>query len=195
MRTNDRPTGARRRIATVIALALSLALTATAAGAAPRAFRDPDPRGIRTPDDAHYTLSLSSDQLGFVWTGSERIAFTNVAAKPLTHIYLRLWDNAVSGCTKPLAIRVTHMTGGSAAHGRGRLHLAPRHAPRTAGPRPEDARFVRPGHHRPGHQLAVRPHRFDGAPRQRHPCAGDPRLAGLAPGAVHVERRIVLFAA
>jgi hypothetical protein len=57
---------------------------------------------------------LTSDKLGFVWTGSEQIVFTNVDPLALTQIYLRLWDNAVTGCSRPLAIHVTHLKGGSA---------------------------------------------------------------------------------
>ena len=116
MRTNEPSARAGRWIAAVVAMSVvAIAATAASASASPtRPQGSPDPRGIRTPDDARYTLSLTSDPQGFVWTGTERIAFTNTDPTALTRVYLRLWDNAVSGCAKPLAIRVTHLKGGSA---------------------------------------------------------------------------------
>ena len=137
------------------------------------------------------TRSLTSDQWGLVWDclAADRVHERRPeAAHPHLPSALGQRRRAVRSRWR---IRVTHLTGGSAHTVAG--DCTPRSASRSPsrwGPRPEDGTF-RFGHRAitvPGHQLAVRRHRFDGAPRQRHPRAGDPRLVGLAPGAVHVER-------
>ncbi|MFC6593757.1 M1 family aminopeptidase [Kitasatospora paranensis] len=68
----------------------------------------------RTPAAPAYTVSLSSDSTGAVWTGHESATFTNASASPLNEVYLRLWDNAHGSCpTTP--ITVTNVTGGTAS--------------------------------------------------------------------------------
>lgn len=67
----------------------------------------------RTPATPAYTISLTSNATGGVWTGHESITFSNPSAVPLTEVYLRLWDNAHGTCTT-LPIKVTNVTGGTA---------------------------------------------------------------------------------
>jgi hypothetical protein len=69
---------------------------------------------VRTPDRISYTLDLTSDAEGFTWTGTESVTFTNVAAGSLSRVWIRLWDNGFEGCTDPLAIQVTNVSGGTA---------------------------------------------------------------------------------
>jgi hypothetical protein len=88
----------------------SVALPARVGGTQPGGV---DPRGVRTPAHPSYVLDLTSDSDGFVWTGSERVTFKNVDPDPLKKVWLRLWDNGLSGCDKPLPIRVSHLKGGT----------------------------------------------------------------------------------
>ncbi|MGW3209950.1 M1 family aminopeptidase [Streptomyces sp. NPDC001135] len=67
----------------------------------------------RTPAAPSYTVSLSSDTSGTVWTGHESATFTNASATALNEVYLRLWDNYHGTCDA-MPIRVTGVTGGSA---------------------------------------------------------------------------------
>ena len=115
MRDRERTTGTRRAGSVItVAVVAAMMLTTLGAGAASATGGEPHPRGIRTPDAATYVVSLTSDADGFVWKGTQRISFTNVDPTPLKAIYLRLWDNAILGCSDPLAIQVTRVRGGTA---------------------------------------------------------------------------------
>jgi len=70
---------------------------------------------VRTPDRLTYTISLSSDATGATWTGTERVAFTNVSATPLTEVYLRLWDNFHGSCPANQPVRISNLVGGTAS--------------------------------------------------------------------------------
>ncbi|MGW5062999.1 M1 family aminopeptidase [Streptomyces sp. NPDC004096] len=67
----------------------------------------------RTPAAPSYTVSLSSDSSGTVWTGHESATFTNASSAALTEVYLRLWDNYHGTCSAP-PITVRNVTGGTA---------------------------------------------------------------------------------
>jgi hypothetical protein len=67
---------------------------------------------VRNPADPSYHVRLHTGPKGVVWTGHERIVFTNADIAPLDTIWLRLWSNGVQGCT-PLAIDVSDVTGGT----------------------------------------------------------------------------------
>ncbi|SMF40929.1 M1 family metallopeptidase [Streptomyces sp. Amel2xC10] len=73
----------------------------------------PPADGTRTPIAPSYTVSLSSDTTGTVWTGHQSATFTNASATPLGEVYLRLWDNYHGTCSAP-PIRITDVTGGTA---------------------------------------------------------------------------------
>ncbi|MCX4742158.1 M1 family aminopeptidase [Streptomyces antibioticus] len=73
----------------------------------------PPADGTRTPIAPSYTVSLSSDTTGTVWTGHQSATFTNASATPLAEVYLRLWDNYHGACSAP-PITVTGVTGGTA---------------------------------------------------------------------------------
>ncbi|MFH7597409.1 M1 family aminopeptidase [Streptomyces racemochromogenes] len=73
----------------------------------------PPTDSTRTPAAPSYTVDLSSDANGFVWTGHETASFTNASATPLSEVYLRLWDNYHGTC-QAMPIAVTHVTGGTA---------------------------------------------------------------------------------
>ncbi|MFE0727235.1 M1 family aminopeptidase [Streptomyces antibioticus] len=73
----------------------------------------PPADGTRTPIAPSYTVSLSSDSTGTVWTGHQSATFTNASATPLGEVYLRLWDNYHGTCSAP-PITVTGVTGGTA---------------------------------------------------------------------------------
>ncbi|MBV2356278.1 M1 family metallopeptidase [Streptomyces sp. J2-1] len=79
----------------------------TSGGSTPTA----DP--ARTPAAPGYTVNLTSDTAGFVWTGHESVTFTNAAGTALNEVYLRLWDNAHGTCAN-MPIKVTNVTGGTA---------------------------------------------------------------------------------
>lgn len=69
----------------------------------------------RVPDSISYQVRLSSDELGHVWTGRERISFRNNGSSPLRAVWLRLWDNGVLGCTSTGdSIQVSNVQGGLA---------------------------------------------------------------------------------
>ncbi|MGW4568670.1 M1 family aminopeptidase [Streptomyces sp. NPDC004561] len=80
----------------------------TSGGTAP-----PPTDTTRTPAAPSYTVNLSSDTSGTVWTGHESASFTNASAGPLNEVYLRLWDNYHGTCDA-MPIRVTNVTGGTA---------------------------------------------------------------------------------
>ncbi|MEV6553589.1 M1 family aminopeptidase [Streptomyces sp. NPDC051597] len=67
----------------------------------------------RTPASPAYTVSLSSNTSGTVWTGHESATFTNASATALSEVYLRLWDNYHGTCSA-MPIAVTNVTGGTA---------------------------------------------------------------------------------
>ncbi|MES9522523.1 M1 family aminopeptidase [Streptomyces capoamus] len=67
----------------------------------------------RTPATPSYTVNLSSDTSGTVWTGHESVTFTNASATALGEVYLRLWDNYHGSCDA-MPVRVGNVTGGTA---------------------------------------------------------------------------------
>ncbi|WP_329192629.1 MULTISPECIES: M1 family aminopeptidase [unclassified Streptomyces] len=67
----------------------------------------------RTPASPSYTVSLSSNTSGTVWTGHQSATFTNASATALNEVYLRLWDNYHGTCSA-MPITVTNVTGGTA---------------------------------------------------------------------------------
>ncbi|MFI5683148.1 M1 family aminopeptidase [Streptomyces sp. NPDC051636] len=67
----------------------------------------------RTPAAPSYTVSLSSNTSGTVWTGHESATFTNASATALGEVYLRLWDNYHGTCSA-MPIAVGNVTGGTA---------------------------------------------------------------------------------
>ncbi|MGW7402853.1 M1 family aminopeptidase [Streptomyces sp. NPDC054833] len=73
----------------------------------------PPADSTRTPAAPSYTVSLSSDTSGTVWTGHESVAFTNASSTALSEVYLRLWDNYHGTCSAP-PITVSNVTGGTA---------------------------------------------------------------------------------
>lgn len=96
----------RRFLPAVFALAAGMAVPATPAHAAAA-------DATRTPATPTYTISLTSDATGGVWTGHESISFSNASTTPLTEVYLRLWDNAHGTCSS-LPIKVSNVVGGTA---------------------------------------------------------------------------------
>ncbi|MET8803996.1 M1 family aminopeptidase [Streptomyces sp. NPDC004546] len=80
----------------------------TSGGSAP-----PPGDSTRTPASPSYTVNLSSDTSGTVWTGHETATFSNASATALNEVYLRLWDNYHGTCDA-MPIRVTNVTGGTA---------------------------------------------------------------------------------
>ncbi|MER5429399.1 M1 family aminopeptidase [Streptomyces sp. NPDC002588] len=73
----------------------------------------PPADSTRTPVSPSYTVSLSSNTAGTVWTGHESATFTNASATPLSEVYLRLWDNYHGTCSA-MPVTVTNVTGGTA---------------------------------------------------------------------------------
>ncbi|MEH0515427.1 M1 family aminopeptidase [Streptomyces sp. B21-106] len=73
----------------------------------------PPADSARTPAAPSYTVSLTSDTAGTVWTGHESATFTNASATALTEVYLRLWDNYHGTCAA-MPITVGNVTGGTA---------------------------------------------------------------------------------
>ncbi|MGW5258868.1 M1 family aminopeptidase [Streptomyces sp. NPDC004012] len=73
----------------------------------------PPADSTRTPAAPSYTVSLSSNSSGTVWTGHESATFTNPSATALSEVYLRLWDNYHGTCSAP-PITVGNVTGGTA---------------------------------------------------------------------------------
>ncbi|MGW0131434.1 M1 family aminopeptidase [Streptomyces sp. NPDC003299] len=84
-----------------------IALT-TSGGTAP-----PPTDSTRTPAAPSYTVNLSSDTSGTVWSGHESVSFTNASPTALSEVYLRLWDNYHGTCDA-MPIRVGNVTGGTA---------------------------------------------------------------------------------
>jgi len=73
----------------------------------------PPADSTRTPAAPAYTVSLSSNTSGTVWTGHESAAFTNASSTALSEVYLRLWDNYHGTCSST-PITVSNVTGGTA---------------------------------------------------------------------------------
>ncbi|MEU9308993.1 M1 family aminopeptidase [Streptomyces sp. NPDC048256] len=73
----------------------------------------PPADATRTPAAPSYTVSLTSNTAGTVWTGHESATFTNASATALSEVYLRLWDNYHGTCTS-MPIAVSNVTGGTA---------------------------------------------------------------------------------
>ncbi|MFF4835957.1 M1 family aminopeptidase [Streptomyces sp. NPDC001315] len=73
----------------------------------------PPADSARTPAAPSYTVSLTSNTSGTVWTGHESVTFTNASSTALSEVYLRLWDNYHGTCSA-LPITVTNVTGGTA---------------------------------------------------------------------------------
>ena len=73
----------------------------------------PPADSTRTPAAPAYTVSLSSNTAGTVWTGHESATFTNASATALSEVYLRLWDNYHGTCSA-MPITVSNVTGGTA---------------------------------------------------------------------------------
>ncbi|MEU0053821.1 M1 family aminopeptidase [Streptomyces sp. NPDC006309] len=73
----------------------------------------PSADSTRTPAAPAYTVNLSSDTSGTVWTGHESATFTNASATALGEVYLRLWDNYHGTCDA-MPVKVSNVTGGSA---------------------------------------------------------------------------------
>ncbi|WP_225826223.1 M1 family metallopeptidase [Streptomyces naphthomycinicus] len=73
----------------------------------------PTTDATRTPAAPGYTVNLSSDSSGTVWSGHESVTFTNASAAALGEVYLRLWDNYHGTCDAP-PIKVGNVTGGTA---------------------------------------------------------------------------------
>lgn len=73
----------------------------------------PPADSTRTPAAPSYTVSLSSNTSGTVWTGHETAVFTNASSTPLSEVYLRLWDNYHGTCSA-MPITVSNVTGGTA---------------------------------------------------------------------------------
>src|SRR4051794_39704174 len=79
---------------------LVLALLAPVAGCGHDA-RPPQRRALARfgPDELRYDLRLSHP--GPVLAGEERIAFRNPSTRPLDHVWIRAWDNALGSCARP----------------------------------------------------------------------------------------------
>ncbi|KQX63489.1 M1 family metallopeptidase [Streptomyces sp. Root1310] len=73
----------------------------------------PPADATRTPAAPSYTVSLTSNTAGTVWTGRESATFTNASATALSEVYLRLWDNYHGTCAS-MPITVGNVTGGTA---------------------------------------------------------------------------------
>ncbi|MFI5794292.1 M1 family aminopeptidase [Streptomyces sp. NPDC051677] len=73
----------------------------------------PPADSTRTPAAPSYTVNLTSNTDGTVWTGHESATFTNASATALSEVYLRLWDNYHGTCTS-MPIAVSNVTGGTA---------------------------------------------------------------------------------
>lgn len=73
----------------------------------------PPADSTRTPAVPSYTVSLSSNTSGTVWTGHESATFTNASSTALSEVYLRLWDNYHGTCSA-MPITVSNVTGGTA---------------------------------------------------------------------------------
>ncbi|WP_406165027.1 M1 family aminopeptidase [Streptomyces sp. NBC_00996] len=72
----------------------------------------PPADSTRTPAAPAYTVNLSSNTSGTVWTGHESAVFTNASSTALSEVYLRLWDNYHGTCSA-MPITVSNVTGGT----------------------------------------------------------------------------------
>ncbi|MBV8933728.1 MAG: M1 family metallopeptidase, partial [Kutzneria sp.] len=99
----------RRTVIGAVA-ALSLLATVTIGQSTATAAADP----TRTPYQASYSATLSSDDTGANWTGRQTISFANASSQPLTEVYLRLWDNYFGSCPSNIPITVSNLAGGTA---------------------------------------------------------------------------------
>ncbi|MGW3667891.1 M1 family aminopeptidase [Streptomyces sp. NPDC005141] len=72
----------------------------------------PPADSTRTPAAPAYTVSLSSNTSGTVWTGHESATFTNASSTALSEVYLRLWDNYHGTCSAT-PITVSNVSGGT----------------------------------------------------------------------------------
>jgi hypothetical protein len=72
------------------------------------------PDATRTPYQGNYTVNLTSNAAGSVWTGHQTISFRNASPVALTEVYLRLWDNYHGTCPSNQPIVVSNVTGGTA---------------------------------------------------------------------------------
>lgn len=73
----------------------------------------PPADSTRTPAAPSYTVNLTGNTAGTVWTGHESATFTNASSTPLSEVYLRLWDNYHGTCSA-MPITVGNVTGGTA---------------------------------------------------------------------------------
>ncbi|MFF3611695.1 M1 family aminopeptidase [Streptomyces sp. NPDC002580] len=73
----------------------------------------PPADSTRTPAAPAYTVSLTSNTSGTVWTGHESATFTNASSTALSEVYLRLWDNYHGTCSA-MPIVVSNVSGGTA---------------------------------------------------------------------------------
>ncbi|MCQ9131694.1 M1 family aminopeptidase [Streptomyces hilarionis] len=73
----------------------------------------PPADSTRTPAAPSYTVSLTGNTAGTVWTGHESATFTNASSSALSEVYLRLWDNYHGTCSA-MPITVGNVTGGVA---------------------------------------------------------------------------------
>ncbi|GGS03216.1 peptidase [Streptomyces humidus] len=73
----------------------------------------PPADSTRTPAAPSYTVGLTGNTDGTVWTGHESATFTNASSTPLGEVYLRLWDNYHGTCSA-MPITVGNVTGGAA---------------------------------------------------------------------------------
>jgi hypothetical protein len=92
---------------------LATAFVAAAAPAADHVAQWPTTPLVVSPGAPAYTVRLTGDATGTVWSGHESVRFANTAGAPLDEVYLRLWDNAHGTCAAP-PITVTALTGGTA---------------------------------------------------------------------------------
>lgn len=89
-------------------------LLAAVGGSGVARAASPAESNVRSPDRVSYTLELTSDAKGITWTGTESVTFTNVSSKAMATVWIRLWDNGIDGCTNPLPVQVSNVTGGTA---------------------------------------------------------------------------------
>ncbi len=91
-----------RRLAVAFAAALLLG--------APAAHAAVPPPGVAPA----YRIVLRASADGRSWRGTETLSFANASNRPLSRVWLRLWDNGIAGCTDPLPERVGPIAGGAA---------------------------------------------------------------------------------
>jgi hypothetical protein len=91
------------------ALVLATLLTLVAAG--PARAGEPDPLA------PGYEVELQGSERGFRWTGRVTLAVTNPDQTPLPRVWVRLWGNGLTRCSRP-AVRITAVTGAIAGAAR-----------------------------------------------------------------------------